>query len=134
MGFYDEIKGLYKKDIDKKTGLTIEEKQQLDGLVSFIKETVKNNMKLGKCEFVEYFSHDNASIRVAPGALNNVVFTNRDIYCLVGGKPGRIEFLKETLKDAFGSEFSVQVDFVRLVHMRSHLRIVMTWPKPEEVV
>ena len=134
MGFYDEIKGLYKKDIDPKTGLTFEEKEKLNGLVSLIKETAKNNMKVGKCELAEYFSYRSNSVRNAPGALNNIVFTNNDIYCLGSDQVGRTKLIKETLEEAFGPKFTIQVEITRSMHMTNHLKILMNWPKPEEVV
>ena len=131
MGFYEEIKDLYKKNIDTKTGLMLEEKIQLEGVISLMKDMAKAEMLIGKNHTERRFTQNSKTVHNIPGDGYGIVFTNDDIYRLFG-KAGRLSMLREEFHKEFGPEFEIAINIIRLIHSSSYLHIDIKWPLPKE--
>ena len=137
MDFYDEVKKIWKKNIDKKTGLTHFQKQQLDVLIYLIKTAILDATALGKTDCsVEFDSNNTSTYNVklndSSGANKEPSYSARscEIYRLLGNQE-RI-CIKE-IEKALGQEFTVKT-FSQRLYRSSLMSVSVRWPKPEEVV
>lgn len=139
MDFYDEVKKIWKKNIDKKTGLTRAQKEQLDVLIYLIKTAILDATALGKTDCsVEFDSNNtsiyNAKLNDSSGVKKEILYTARssEIYRLLENQERKEICIKE-IEKALGQEFTVKT-FSQRLYRSLLMSVSIRWPKPEEVV
>lgn len=133
MDFYDEIKKSWKNNIDLKTGLTHDQKEQLDILIGLLKGIALEKTALGETSL----SHDFDSEGRGTYTLNKKSINKEEskqvyacqLYKLLTGTKEEV-VLKE-LARAFGLQFKIKTSVQRL-YRSLNLTISVSWPAPKE--
>lgn len=139
MDFYDEVKKLWKKNIDKKTGLTHLQKQHLEVLTYLVKMAILDATALGKTDCsVEFDSNNTSNYNVklndSSGVNKELSYNARssEIYRLLENQERKEICIKE-IEKALGQEFTVKV-FSQHLYLSVLMSVFVRWPKPEEVI
>lgn len=139
MDFYDEVKKIWKKNIDKKTGLTYAQKEQLSVLIYLIKTTILDATALGKTDCsVEFDSNNtgiyNVKLNDSSGVKKELLYSARysEIYRLLADQERKEICIKE-IEKALGQEFTIKI-FNQRLYRTVLMSVSIMWPKPEEVV
>ena len=139
MDFYDEVKKIWKKNIDKKTGLTYVQKEQLDVLIYLVKMAILDATALGKTDCSVEFDSNNTSIynvklNDSSGLKKELSYSARssEIYRLLENQERKEICIKE-IEKALGQEFTVKT-FSQRLYRSILMSVSVRWPKPEEVV
>ena len=139
MDFYDEVKKIWKKNIDKKTGLTYVQKEQLDVLIYLVKMAILDATALGKTDCSVEFDSNNTSIynvklNDSSGLKKELSYSARssEIYRLLENQERKEICIKE-IEKALGQEFTVKI-FSQRLYRSLLMSVSVRWPKPEEVV
>ena len=139
MDFYDEVKKIWKKNIDKKTGLTHAQKEQLNVLIYLIKTAILDATALGKTDCSVEFDSNNTSIynvklNDSSGVKKELLYSARysEIYRLLENQERKEICIKEIDK-VLGQEFTVKI-FSQRLYRSLLISVSVRWPKPEEVV
>ena len=139
MDFYDEVKKIWKKNIDKKTGLTHAQKEQLDVLIYLIKTAILDATALGKTDCSVEFDSNNTSIynvklNDSSGVNKELLYSARysEIYRLLANQE-RKEICIKKIEKALGQEFTIKI-FNQRLYCTVLMSVSIMWPKPEEVV
>ena len=127
------------KNIDKKTGLTYVQKEQLDVLIYLVKMAILDATALGKTDCSVEFDSNNTSIynvklNDSSGLKKELSYSARssEIYRLLENQERKEICIKE-IEKALGQEFTVKT-FSQRLYRNILMSVSVRWPKPEEVV